>query len=319
MTICKGFLKIWKACHRLWILEVSANGHYRRMATSGERSMRESEGGRGVRSGSGLQRHRAPVPQTPAVRTATATCPRDTAILGTRCPSLRASAVILAARLAPAALAPFVAYICFAWTCLLVAFSSSSNFARSKKKISKNLYEILCEKQNEVRGHISNVYCGIWYSYLGQKQRLSVVQNVLRGPRRCEQQRAWRKSEHVENIDKVKKIVLTNRRITLSKVSEDLNISIGSFHSILTKNLGMSRVAAKFVPKLLNFAQKQHRINIAQEKLVSVRDDLNLLQRVKIVTNHEFMLMTWKPKLNHPNGRGRMSRDRKKRAKFGRM
>ncbi|VEN52316.1 unnamed protein product [Callosobruchus maculatus] len=49
-----------------------------------------------------------------------------------------------------------------------------------------------------------------------------------------------------ENIDKVKKIVLANRRITVREVAEDLNISIGSCHSILTNDLGMSRVAAKF-------------------------------------------------------------------------
>ncbi|KAG5333234.1 SETMR methyltransferase, partial [Acromyrmex charruanus] len=67
-----------------------------------------------------------------------------------------------------------------------------------------------------------------------------------------------------ENIDEVKKIVLANRRITVREVAEDLNISIGSCHSIFTNDLGMRRVAAKFVPKLLNFDQKQHRIEHAK-------------------------------------------------------
>ncbi|EGI67635.1 FLJ37770-like protein [Acromyrmex echinatior] len=48
-----------------------------------------------------------------------------------------------------------------------------------------------------------------------------------------------------ENIDEVKKIVLVNRRITVREVAEDLNISIGSCHSIFTNDLGMRRVAAK--------------------------------------------------------------------------
>lgn len=97
-----------------------------------------------------------------------------------------------------------------------------------------------------------------------------------------DEERAGRPSTSTtdENIDKVKKIVLANRRITVREVAEDLNISIGSCHSILTNDLGMSRVAAKFVPKLLNFDQKQHRVNIAQEMLDSVRDDPNVLQRV---------------------------------------
>ncbi|UYV84313.1 hypothetical protein LAZ67_X001823 [Cordylochernes scorpioides] len=83
-----------------------------------------------------------------------------------------------------------------------------------------------------------------------------------------------------EKINEVEKMILANRRITVREVAEDLNISIGSCHSIFINDLGMRRVAAKFVPKLLNCDQKQHRINITNEMLDSVRDDPNLLQRV---------------------------------------
>ncbi|XP_076165947.1 dihydropteridine reductase isoform X1 [Ptiloglossa arizonensis] len=83
-----------------------------------------------------------------------------------------------------------------------------------------------------------------------------------------------------EKINEVEKMILANRRITVREVAEDLNISIGSCHSIFINDLGMRRVAAKFVPKLLNCDQKQLRMNIANEMLDSVRDDPNLLQRV---------------------------------------
>ncbi|UYV77797.1 hypothetical protein LAZ67_15002329 [Cordylochernes scorpioides] len=82
-----------------------------------------------------------------------------------------------------------------------------------------------------------------------------------------------------EKINEVEKMILANRRITVREVAEDLNISIGSCHSIFINDLGMRRVAAKFVPKLPNCDQKQHRMNIANEMLDSVRDDPNLLQR----------------------------------------
>ncbi|UYV61764.1 EPHX1 [Cordylochernes scorpioides] len=104
-----------------------------------------------------------------------------------------------------------------------------------------------------------------------------------RRPRRCERRRACRTPEHFNNRRKnneVEKMILANRRITVREVSEDLNISIGSCHSIFINDLGMRRVAAKFVSKLLNCDQKQHRMNIANEMLESVRDDPNLLQRV---------------------------------------
>ena len=70
-----------------------------------------------------------------------------------------------------------------------------------------------------------------------------------------DEERAGRPSTSTtdENIYEVKKIVLVNRRITVTEVAEDLNISIGSCHSIFTNDLLMKRIAAKFVAKLLNF------------------------------------------------------------------
>ncbi|UYV71490.1 hypothetical protein LAZ67_8003487 [Cordylochernes scorpioides] len=67
-----------------------------------------------------------------------------------------------------------------------------------------------------------------------------------------------------EKINEVEKMILANRRITVREVAEDLNISIGSCHSIFINDLGMRR----------------HHMNIANEMLDSVRDDPNLLQRV---------------------------------------
>ncbi|UYV68266.1 hypothetical protein LAZ67_5003653 [Cordylochernes scorpioides] len=97
-----------------------------------------------------------------------------------------------------------------------------------------------------------------------------------------DEERAGRPSTSTtdEKINEVEKMILANRRITVREVAEDLNISIGSCHSIFINDLGMRRVAAKFVPKLLNCDQKQHRMNIANEMLDSVRDEPNLLQRV---------------------------------------
>lgn len=60
-----------------------------------------------------------------------------------------------------------------------------------------------------------------------------------------------------ENVEKVKEIVMENRRITIREVADDVGISVGSCHTIFSDILGMKRVAAKFVPKLINFEQKK--------------------------------------------------------------
>ncbi|UYV64514.1 hypothetical protein LAZ67_3001065 [Cordylochernes scorpioides] len=97
-----------------------------------------------------------------------------------------------------------------------------------------------------------------------------------------DEERAGRPSTSTtdEKNNEVEKMILANRRITVREVAEYLNISIGSCHSIFINGLGMRRVAAKFVPKFLNCDQNQHRMNMANEMLDSVRDDPNLLQRV---------------------------------------
>ena len=119
-----------------------------------------------------------------------------------------------------------------------------------------------------------------------------------------------------ENTEAVKKIV--NRRITIREVAEDDGISVGSCHAIFSDIFGLKRVAAKFVPKLLNFDQKTRRMTIAQEMLNDVNDDPDLLK--KVITGDEswvYMVMTSKPKPNRPNGSSLNHQDRKKPVKFG--
>ena len=93
-------------------------------------------------------------------------------------------------------------------------------------------------------------------------------------------------STNDNNVEKVKEMVMNDRRITITEVDDDV-ISIGSRHEIFSNVLGMKRVAAKFVPKLLNFEQKQTRMEVAQKSLNEVNDDVEL--RKRIITGDE----TW--------------------------
>jgi histone-lysine N-methyltransferase SETMAR len=57
------------------------------------------------------------------------------------------------------------------------------------------------------------------------------------------------------------------RHLTVREVAEECDISLGSCHNILTEKLGMHRVAAKFVPRLLTDEQKEQLVVISQERL----------------------------------------------------
>ena len=73
-------------------------------------------------------------------------------------------------------------------------------------------------------------------------------------------------------------MILDNRRITIRVVADDVGISCGSCQVIFTDVLGIKRAAAKIVPKLLSFEQKQRRIDIVQEMLTTFNDDPDLLR-----------------------------------------
>ena len=61
-------------------------------------------------------------------------------------------------------------------------------------------------------------------------------------------------------------MVMNDRRITIRELADDVGISIPC-HEVFSNVLGMIRMAGKFVPKLLNFEQKQRRMEVAQESL----------------------------------------------------
>ena len=89
------------------------------------------------------------------------------------------------------------------------------------------------------------------------------------------------------NIEKVKKIVLENRRVGIREVAEALNISYGSIQHIVVHVLGMKSVACRLVPKDPNILQKERRVEVAKEMLANVADDPKFIKR--IITGDE----TW--------------------------
>jgi len=83
-----------------------------------------------------------------------------------------------------------------------------------------------------------------------------------------------------ETVARVREIIRNNHRLTIREVAEDVGIYYGSCQEILTKELGMSRIAAKFVPRLLTDEQKQNRKTIAQELFERSESDQDFLKNI---------------------------------------
>ena len=90
-----------------------------------------------------------------------------------------------------------------------------------------------------------------------------------------------------ENINKVREMLANNRKLTIRELAEDLNIAYGSVQDIVVNDLGLRRVAAKLVPKELNFMQKRDRVDIAKDMISKTESDPTFIKR--IITGDE----TW--------------------------
>ena len=64
----------------------------------------------------------------------------------------------------------------------------------------------------------------------------------------------------LETVEKVNKLVMSDRRLSVRFIAVSVGISTGSMHSILTENLSMNRMSARWVPRVSSDAQKADRV-----------------------------------------------------------
>ncbi|XP_030761217.1 protein GVQW3-like [Sitophilus oryzae] len=74
-----------------------------------------------------------------------------------------------------------------------------------------------------------------------------------------------------DNIVKVHQMVLDDRRIKVREIAEIMNISKERVCHILNQDLGMRKLSARWVPRLLTLDQKRVRMNISNVMLAQFR------------------------------------------------
>ena len=102
--------------------------------------------------------------------------------------------------------------------------------------------------------------------------------------------RSGRPSDAVceENCHAVENIVLQNRRVNVLQIADTVGISTGSVKTILHEHLLMTKVCARWVPRMLDQKMKGCRCEISNENLKLMQLNWNLFIR-RIVTGDE----TW--------------------------
>ena len=69
------------------------------------------------------------------------------------------------------------------------------------------------------------------------------------------------------NTEKVAQILNTDRQLTCDEIAYQVGLSGASVYRILTENLNMKKIAARWVPHCLSESEKQRRVIISTELL----------------------------------------------------
>jgi len=94
--------------------------------------------------------------------------------------------------------------------------------------------------------------------------------------------------------EKVSQILELDRRVTIDQIALELGISHGSVSTILHKKLGLSKLSARWVPRLLTRQQKEKRVQSCLD-LLKLWDEDPTHFHTKIVTEDESWFYHYDP------------------------
>jgi hypothetical protein len=83
-----------------------------------------------------------------------------------------------------------------------------------------------------------------------------------------------------ENVERIREFVHVNHWRTINDIADIVGGSYGSVQTILTSELNMRRVAAKFVLRLLTPEQKEHRVAVCQDLRECAVDNPSFMSRI---------------------------------------
>ena len=83
-----------------------------------------------------------------------------------------------------------------------------------------------------------------------------------------------------EVVVRIQELPHHDQRRTIHDIAEEVGVGYGTCQRVLTEELAMHHVAAKFVPRILTADQKQQRVNVYTELRQSASDGEIFLSRV---------------------------------------
>ena len=83
-----------------------------------------------------------------------------------------------------------------------------------------------------------------------------------------------------ENVERVRQQVPSDRRLTVRMIADEVGMNSEMVWRIITQDLGMRKICAKMVPRLLDEGQKERRVQVCQDILKQLETETYLLKKV---------------------------------------
>ena len=97
-----------------------------------------------------------------------------------------------------------------------------------------------------------------------------------------------------QKVQEIKELMDKDRRITVREVSQRVDCSVGTVHTIIHENLNMRRLCARWIPKMLSECQKTQRVESCRRFVQRFeREGEDFLSR--IVTADETWISLYEP------------------------
>jgi len=96
------------------------------------------------------------------------------------------------------------------------------------------------------------------------------------------------------NVERVRQAVRDDRRMTVRLIASELGMNRDSVWKIITEDLGMRKICAKMVPKLLTDDQKDRRLQVCQDILERLETEPGLLRRTRLAPCDFFLFLKLK-------------------------
>lgn len=110
----------------------------------------------------------------------------------------------------------------------------------------------------------------------------------------ADRQRSGRPNTTSVKTEEIRELLQSDRRLTVRDIAAKVGLNTFSVHSIVTKELGMSKVCARWIPRILTLEQKLQRVADAKSFLRQYRIHGNRFMN-SIITADETWISLYDP------------------------